>query len=162
LFTRATISSTVLPAFGSTGCVPAEAFGFCTDGFTTFGAGAAGGLDCEAGCGFSCAAIERAAHRNKTTVNLRIHFSHPISLALPLKTEQYVSQDRWDRLAAFQFNPQHATGIQLDARARPHHRNQLRRIERRFGMEAHGNARSLALHRGNPQALANGFEDGIL
>src|SRR5215472_7182862 len=85
-----------------------------------------------------------------------------MSLAPPLKPEQYVSQHHRDRFAALQFDPQHAARIGLDARARAHYAYQPGRIQGGLGVEAHRNPGALTLDRGNPQPLAQGFEDSIV
>ncbi len=81
---------------------------------------------------------------------------------MPLKAEQYVSQNRWNRFAPLQFNPQYPARIGLDACPRTHHANQPRRVERGLRVEAHCNPAPLPLDRRNPQPFTHGFEDGIV
>src|SRR5579864_3630437 len=173
LLTRAMISSMVFPAFGSTGCVAAAPFSFgAGGGGTGFAAVAAGGAweldsgfswDCAGACPLADnAANGSAAQTTAKTASFRIKNLTLKSLALPLKAEQYVSQDHRNRLPSLQFNPQYAARIRFNPRPRAHHAHQPGRIERCFRVKAHRNAAALALDRGNPQALAHRFEDGIV
>src|SRR5260370_1490679 len=86
----------------------------------------------------------------------------PESLSLPLKAEQYVSQSSGDRFSPLHFHPEHAAGVEFDARTRAYHGDQLGRVQGRFRMEAYGDAGSLTLDGGDPQALTHGFEGCVL
>ena len=92
------------------------------------------------------------------------HYFHHIykSLVLPAQSEQYVSQRPRHGFAARGFHPQHAAGVELDALARPHDFDESRRVDVGFWMEANGDAGALAFNGGDAQALAHGFEDGVL
>src|SRR5580693_5050015 len=170
LLTRAMISSTVLPLsgladFGGTGFA----------GFSILGSGAAiPGFSRTGGpaglgwgsWGFSCAANDRPT-TGKTAQSATIKTSFlinasPVSLALPMKAEQYVSQDLRDGLPPLHFHPKDAAGIEFDAGAGAHHGDQPGRVQGRFRMESYGQTGSLAFHGGDTQALTHGFEDGVL
>jgi len=76
----------------------------------------------------------------------------PLSLALPLKAEQYVSQNNGDRLSPLDFHPEHAAGIELYACTRAYHGDEFGRVQGGLGMEANSDARPLALHGGDAGA----------
>src|SRR5258708_29639815 len=79
-----------------------------------------------------------------------------------MKAEQYVSQSRGDRFASFDFHPEHAAGIELDACTRAYHGDQFGRVQSGLWMEPDRDACSLAIDGGNSQALAHRFEGCVL
>src|SRR5260370_42375692 len=79
-----------------------------------------------------------------------------------MKAEQYVSQSPGDRFASFDFHPEHAAGVQLNACTRAYHGDEFGRVQSGLWMEPDRDACPLAIDGGNSQALAHGFEGCVL